>query len=503
MTKSNPLGKQLVIVIVVLALILLFLKNKSDNNADAESVVNAESTSALSEADTLEGVDVITVESGVEGDTYVDTLSTVTAQLAQLQEEAQKRENEKSLLEQQNQQLQQQVHKANSSTTENHTNLELLMNKISNLETNLENIKTESPDRNARSNGFASNGEYPINNRQGTPKLNTPNLSAPNLSAPKINRTSKAVNYDDEIVWVTPIDAEKTLDDNGQINLNIPDISVGDTLRSTELYQEVADTDYGKSVGMQQGKNNEGAPYITIPRGSTGIDGVALTALIGRIPFGGAVVDPYRFKAIISSENLASNGITIDGLAGAVIGGRATGDYALQCVTGEIDYITFTFEDGSISTFPEQTSEGSSDGNALGYISDNAGVPCITGAFISNGSTYLAQQVGLSGLNAGAQAYAQSATATSVSPEGSTSTVIDANDYALGKAASAGIESASDWLTQRQQSAFDAVYVAPSKRLTVHFEREISINYNPNGRKTNHAQYMQTSEAGYDYTGLN
>ena len=493
MSKSNPVGKNLVIVVVVLAVALIILKNRDGNDVDVAAALQAEDTSVLGETETYEGV---TIKTGADGDTYVDTLSTVTAKIEQLEKDKKEESDKKEALLKQNRDLNNRVNQANNNTQETKTSLEKLIEKVSNLENNLKEARTSKNTSNKNVDRFASRGEYPIKGN-GIPKLNSPNVNAP------ISEADGTINYDDSIVWINPIDAQSSVDDKGVVSLEIPDISIGDTLRNTELYKEVADTGYGRSVGMEQNEEEVGVPYITIPRGSTSIDGVALTALIGRIPTGGAVVDPYRFKALISSENLASNGIVIDGLSGAVIGGRATGDYALECVNGEIDYITFTFEEGRISTFPEASGEGDSNSVSLGYISDNAGVQCIAGKFISNGASYLAQQVGLATLNAGAEAYSQSATAITSSPEGSTSTVTDSDKFALGGAVTAGIDTASDWLTQRQQSAFDAVYVAPSSRITVHFEREISINYNPNGRKTNHADFMQVNKNGYDYTGLN
>ncbi len=497
MAKSNPVGKNLVIVIVLLALGLIVIKSR-DKSVDVKAAINAENTSALGENETFNDV---TVQTGVDGDNMHDTLNTLTATINALSQEKKNDEENVVALKRNDEALKQELQSAKSEAIENKTRLEQLLDEVSSLRENLDKLSGNPAKRNLPSDAFISQGEYPIYNVSGNTQGELPQLSVPTINSPS-NDSSEGVNFDDELVWISPIDATTTTDDNGLVSFTIPDISIGDTIRGTELYKEVADTDYGRSMNMQQ-SDETGMPYITIPRGGTGIDGVALTALIGRIPMGGSVVDAYRFKAIISTENLASNGIEIDGLSGAVVGGRVKGDYALTCVSGEIEYITFTFDDGTISTFPDASQGGSSEGSLLGYISDNAGVPCIAGKFISNGSSYLAQQVGLSSLNAGAQAYAQAATATTRVPDGATTIVDDANDFAFANMASEGITTASDWLTQRQQNSFDAVYVAPASRLTIHFESEISINYKPNGRKTNHEHYMQATEVGYDYVGLN
>ena len=75
-----------------------------------------------------------------------------------------------------------------------------------------------------------------------------------------------------------------------------------------------------------------------------------MTALIGRIPIKGNVDDPYPFKVIVGSDNLAANGLEIPGLDGMIFTGNAIGDWTLSCVRGEIHSVTFVFEDGTIRT---------------------------------------------------------------------------------------------------------------------------------------------------------
>ncbi|MDE9558134.1 TIGR03752 family integrating conjugative element protein, partial [Xenorhabdus bovienii] len=84
--------------------------------------------------------------------------------------------------------------------------------------------------------------------------------------------------------------------------------------------------------------------------------------------------------------------------AGAVISGTATGDWTLSCVRGDVTSITFVFADGRVRTVPQSSnrtdgnnngSNGRSNGGAIGWISDESGIPCISGERKTNAGTYL------------------------------------------------------------------------------------------------------------------
>ena len=62
---------------------------------------------------------------------------------------------------------------------------------------------------------------------------------------------------------------------------------------------------------------------------------------------------------IAGKDNLAANGLTIPGLQGMIWSGTAIGDWTLSCVSGQLESVTFVFEDGTIQTL-------SSDDNSLG-----------------------------------------------------------------------------------------------------------------------------------------
>ena len=85
-----------------------------------------------------------------------------------------------------------------------------------------------------------------------------------------------------------------------------------------------------------------------MPRNATLVGARGFTALVGRIPARGQVVDPFPFKVLVGENNLAANGVVMPELFGMVFSGRAVGDWtlvvrarrALQrdlCVSGWLD----------------------------------------------------------------------------------------------------------------------------------------------------------------------
>lgn len=232
--------------------------------------------------------------------------------------------------------------------------------------------------------------------------------------------------------------------------------------------------------------DNEPRPVYTVPRNATLIGSTAMTALVGRIPVKGKVQDAMPFKLLVGADNLAANGITIPGVEGMVWSGTAVGDWTLSCVTGRLTSVTFVFQDGTIRTI-------SSDDKAqpLGWISDERGIPCITGERITNAASFLSQRIGVTALQAGADAAAQAETTTTVSGTtgtGTTTVTGDIGAYVLGKTVAGGAAEIRKWLDERLEQSFDAVFVQPGIQLAVHVDKELDIDHDPKGRKITHAQ---------------
>jgi integrating conjugative element protein (TIGR03752 family) len=220
-----------------------------------------------------------------------------------------------------------------------------------------------------------------------------------------------------------------------------------------------------------------------------------MTALVGRIPTNGQVTDPYPFKILVGEDNLSSNGIQIPGVVGIKMSGLAKGDWTLSCVTGQIYSMTFTFQDGTIATIPEP---GTKAKDPLAWLSDINGIPCMTGQRITNAVSFLSSRIGLAAASSYANAEAASQFTTTNNNSGTTSALTgDPKIVAKNTAISSGLNEASDWLEERQENSFDAIYAPPGTDVNIHINDELQIDYDPEGRKVNHYANITTRSANY------
>ncbi|WP_299772447.1 TIGR03752 family integrating conjugative element protein [uncultured Pseudoteredinibacter sp.] len=224
-------------------------------------------------------------------------------------------------------------------------------------------------------------------------------------------------------------------------------------------------------------------PAFTIPKDSTLTDGLALTALIGRIPVGGQTPDPYPVKIYVGKENLLANGHDLPEVEGMIFSGLGFGDWNLQCVSARLMSATYIFSDGSIVNH-------SSDDQPLGYISDPSGIPCLAGKFVSNAPAFLSQRIGLAALGAAGSAYAeaQQTRQTSSLSGGTTSTVTgNIHQLAGGQAVQSATDEVSQWLLARQKQSFDAVVVDPGATVAIHLDQSLSLDQNSLNRRVRYA----------------
>lgn len=245
--------------------------------------------------------------------------------------------------------------------------------------------------------------------------------------------------------------------------------------------------------------NQSIVPYYTIPANGTSVRDKLMTALVGRIPIKGTVTDPYPFKIVISDDNLAANGLRIPHLSQMIVSGYCEGDLNLVSVRGWITSLTFVFEDGTISTTTSNDNDigNFTKSNSLGYLSDQYGNPFIRGKLITNAPVYLAGKVAMGGAVGVANAYAQSQTSEKNMVTGSHT------KFVLGQAGSSATSEAQQWLNDRVEQSFDAIYVAPSDEagfveIAVNFAKEIHIDYDPKGRKLNYAHNDDSGSNSYD-----
>ncbi|GIC77590.1 TIGR03752 family integrating conjugative element protein [Moritella sp. F3] len=494
--NSNPIVTKWVPGIVILILILVAVRVSKGGDT---SIIDAESGTVT---ETVTNVKPTAVDLTEEGDTGSDTLKTLVASMKEMQQNIQEQKDDKATIINENNILRNQLQQEQVERDGMNTRITDLIGKVSNFSENLESIKA-SGNGEGLDQGVVLEDEYPVDSRYPAnitastsntrPRLKPPSFSQPESTATLDNYSRKVISgldssgiTDGYSEWVMPIDAVKTTDEDGKSTITMPEFGEQDEIVSSQ------------TLTAQEKLEDLFSAYATIPRNATLLDSVTLTAMIGRIPLEGKVVDPYKFKVLLSRENLASNGIFIEGIEGAVVSGTARGDYTLKCVSGEINSFLFTFTDGTILSYPEGNEPSA---KSLGYISDNKGIPCVSGKLISNAASYLTQSVGLDVLKAGGEAYAAAQTAVTTNGGDTTTSVPGSiGEYAAGKALSNGTNTVTSYLETRQQSAYDAVFVPPNKLVVLHMEEQIDINYIKNGRRTNH--YENQFSKNDNYYGL-
>jgi uncharacterized protein YoxC len=283
----------------------------------------------------------------------------------------------------------------------------------------------------------------------------------------------------------------------------IDDLQTSNAANGTTAQSSATTSPTTTSQTTSWGTNNGVAtppldPYYTLPVNATLTGAVAMQPIIGRIPINGQVPDPYHFKVIIGSKNLAANGVDIPSdVAGIVASGVASGDMLGSCARGRITSLTFVFQDGTIST-----TEGS-DSDSLGEIAAANGNPCISGDFHTNAPLFLSGTVLLAGAQgyANALSQAQTSTTTPTSTAQSITTIIgNSGTYAAGQAASSAAQAAQQWWQARAQNSFDYVFVpnvdpdtGAFLKLNINLTKAINIDYNPTGRKVSYEHNSKKS----------
>ncbi len=244
---------------------------------------------------------------------------------------------------------------------------------------------------------------------------------------------------------------------------------------------------------ITEGHTNETVrPVYTLPENTTLVGSQAMTALLGRVPVNDKVTDPYPFKIPMGKDNLTANGIELPDVEGAIVSGTATGDWTLSCVRGNVTSLTFVFADGTVRTVPksDHRTNGShhvqdNHGSGIGWLSDDNGIPCISGTRKSNASSYLPTLFALSGGTAAGDVLSQSQLTTQTNGYGGATSSLtgDAGKAVLGQAAAGGFKAVSKWVKARYGQTFDAVYVPPGASVAVHITQQIPIDYDTQGSK--------------------
>lgn len=243
-------------------------------------------------------------------------------------------------------------------------------------------------------------------------------------------------------------------------------------------------------------------PFYTIPQNATLFSNDTLTALVGVVPNRqGSVVDPIRFKVITGNTNLATNGLTIPGVKNIVWSGIAIGNREMSCTRGELHSVTFTFEDGTIRTLNAQANSGKNQlgGKLLGYIATPQGNPCLPGKLITNAQDYLTDRLWASGIASAAESFADTQQTTQQTTDGTLTQFFsgDSGEYIAGKTLSGSLGELTNYLRDRQRQAVDLVYLDAGQDVVLHVETELAIDYDPEGRRLDHANAIPSNQLSY------
>ncbi|WP_425531483.1 TIGR03752 family integrating conjugative element protein [Chromohalobacter japonicus] len=478
--KSNGLLKVLVpgaLVLVILIVVMALGSGDSDDAGGEEEATDPSLVLTDEEKTAL----------GIEADTPRDTVATLVGQLRQTNAEMQQMREESAQLREQN---------------------ERLAERARNVDQQVEAAMREERARHQSQLNQQSNEQQSV---LGTLKRQINQLQSQLDTSGSEDDVPVGLGLEGggagagggQLAWVEPLDAAPADSRGSMSNEEGPvfPTSFGDAAESvSDTARRAATAAESKVTGEPDASTVE--PVYTVPENSTLMGSLGMTALIGRVPIDGTVNDPYPFKAVIGQDNLTANGIEIPELEAAVVSGTATGDWTLSCVRGNIDSMTFVFQDGTIRTVPtpEDVNSGgggssrqSGDttiggGDSIGWISDAYGTPCVTGERRSNAQEYLGTQSLLTAAGAGVASTLSdddSTSFTTMGPDGSVTQAMSGNQ-AVGQILTQGVNDMSNWVNQLYGQAFAAVYVPPGKEVAIHITKQLPIDFETQGRKVHY-----------------
>lgn len=312
-----------------------------------------------------------------------------------------------------------------------------------------------------------------------------------------------------DIVWINPLDRPNVdIDDttgggnNVSTKLSNPalGLSRSNTGSSSTSSGGAGDRDRSASDSdTQVAKAPDTSKIFTIPDLSMMTDAVGLTALVGRIYPNDEVTDPWPFKTMVRRDNVAANYTALPpDLDGMLFEGYAVGDWTLGCVRGWLTTATFVFKDGStISAYANspgsRPKESRLNKQAIGYIADQYGNPCISGQKLTDAPKFLATQTLTAGVLGFADAlndeFKQRSTTTALD---GTSTTVDriinpTREYARNEAYVAALQESGQWIRNRQKQSFDAVYTAPGEKMVINLQTELRLDRTEDDRRISYS----------------
>lgn len=505
--KSNALVKLMVPLTILAA---VFIGVKSCSTGDVEKKVQLTGGSAVPD---LTPEDMKSM--GIEGDTPQDTLrtlvgslKTVTKRQNQLDADNKSLAEENKNLKQTNQNVDERINQAvvNAQSAADKEQGQL-KNQVQALTTQISGLMQKLQDK--------GNGTSEV--VKGNPSTVGSDIPVGlGLDGGGIGGMVTPSAGSDGLQWVEPkdgvaVDASGKPVGEGNSNsangFSFATSFLDDNAITRQKAELASKTNGSKALTGNNAQEGPIDPVYTLPENSTFIGSRAMTALLGRVPIDGKVTDPYPFKVLIGKDNLTANGIDLPDVQGAIVSGTATGDWTLSCVRGSVTSITFVFSDGTVRTLPRPAGQTEGQGgnntdntSSIGWLSDENGIPCLSGERKSNASTYLPTLFALSASSAAGNALSQNQnTAQTNGLGGVTSTLTgDAGQAVLGKAVSGGMSDMAEWVKARYGQTFDAVYVPPGMKVAIHITRQLAIDYEEKGRKVKYDFSLSQAGTGLD-----
>lgn len=418
-------------------------------------------------------------ELGIEGDTPADTLRTLVGELRHMRSQINSA-NERN----------DQLVNQNKSLEERSNDWEMQLEQaLTRAQSEAANAKAETQQLADRLMGMMGDLESRVENNSGSFADIPVGLG--------LNGGTGIDAMPGGVVWIDPSDAQEVDRQGRPVDSGFSFAnSFNNPLEGSIVDQQQRDglNAIGERESRQANRNEEVEPVYTIAENSTLLGSTTMTALIGRVPVDGVVNDPYPFKVLIGKDNLAANGFELPEMRGAVMSGTAQGDWTLSCVRGQVETITFIFEDGTIRTVPEpeavvRTRTSSTNNNrgsitgGIGYLSDPYGIPCIAGDRKSNAKEYIGNNSLITAAGAAIALGFSDDETTTVNSGGST---ITETNQAFNEILTRGVNDVQDWINKLYGQAFAAVYVPPNQQVAVHIDRELQIDFEKFGRKVRH-----------------
>lgn len=509
--RTNPLLPVIATVVVVVAGFIAYLGgNKSDGITDVDSQDRVKIGRPV-EADADSTSDTITALSGIVSG-FSETVESVKNHNQQLIAE-------KEALVVSTEERIEEIERAiddeiSQKAALNEAALSEIMSKMTAMEDMIVSLETELEERDTRLSGLS------IKERDGSDELASESKFSPLSEMIKDSLASggdeievvQGLGLDQfvasqgtdtgDLVWIDPLDRSI-----GAALTNDTDRTAAERIELSRnrggLFPDAqdmrADLVRAKSKAEPQPQPEnpiiDTGPRYTIPDLSMMTGAVSLTAIVGRVYLDDEIVDPWPFKVQIGRNNLTANRQQLpDEIDGMLFEGYGVGDWTLGCVRGWLTVASFVFSDGTVSPAYSNspgTREVSNRINpdALGYISDPYGNPCVLGEKVTNAAGYLAGRT----LAAAATGYANALnsdnviTKTTSDTSNTVSTVQQvlntSGSYAAREAYAESFAEGARWIRERQGQSFDAVYVPSSTEVVVNLQMELRLDKRPDSRK--------------------